>query len=131
MPVDLVQFHGDESPEFVAQFGMPTIKALKGAEPSLAESYPDSILLVDHPSGRAGAGESWDWSEARSLVERGFPVLLAGGLSPENVASALAEFRDAPPFGVDVASGVESAGRKDPERMLAFVRAVRRKERLD
>jgi phosphoribosylanthranilate isomerase len=128
--VERIQFHGEESPDFVGSFGMPTIKALVGADRSEAERYPDSVILVDHPSGAAGAGESWDWSQARRLVEAGFQVLLAGGLSPENVASALAGFDRHGPWGVDVASGIETHGRKDPRRMAAFVETVRKTEQV-
>ena len=68
----------------------------------------------------------WDWSEASELIAVGLDVILAGGLTPENVAQAIADVGDILPWGVDVATGVEGANyRKDPAKMRAFVAAVR------
>jgi len=82
------------------------------------------VLVLDALDGDSGGtGRTLDWDEARASVEAAKrPVLLAGGLTPENVAEAIACVR---PWGVDVSSGVESAGVKDPERVRAFVRAAR------
>ena len=94
-----------------------------------AETYPGTILLLDHPSEGGGKGKVWDWSEASSLIELGHDVILAGGLDPDNVGRALEDVGDVLPWGVDVATGVEGDGyRKDPAKMKAFVQAVRNVE---
>ncbi len=129
VPVDWVQLHGDESPEFVARQRLPVIKALRGAAVDAAHRYPGAVLLLDHPSGGGGTGSAWDWEDARPLLEGEARVLLAGGLTPENVGGALESLADTPPWGVDVASGVEDPdGRKSPSRMRAFVEAVHKSE---
>ncbi len=124
-----VQFHGDESEEDIEAIDLPTIKAIRGADQEAAVTYPGSILLLDHPHAGGGQGQAWDWSEAEDLIAHGHDVLIAGGLTPENVAEALRDVGDIPPWGVDVATGVEGEGyRKDPEKMRAFVAAVRVRE---
>ena len=124
-----VQFHGDESEEELEAIDLPTIKAIRGADQEAAETYPGSILLLDHPHQGGGQGQAWDWSEAEDLIAHGHDVIIAGGLTPENVAQALADVGDIPPWGVDVATGVEDdQRRKDPAKMRAFVEAVRRRE---
>lgn len=129
VPFERVQFHGDETEEEIEAIDLPTIKAIRGADHEAAETYPGSILLLDHPHQGGGQGQSWDWSEAEDLIANGHDVIIAGGLTPENVAMALEEVGDIPPWGVDVATGVEGADRrKDPAKMRAFVDAVRRRE---
>ena len=124
-----VQFHGDETEEDVEAVDLPAIKAIRGADLEAAQTYPGAILLLDHPHEGGGQGKAWDWSEAADLIARGHDVIIAGGLTPENVAQALGEVGDIPPWGVDVATGVEGPDyRKDPVRMKAFVAAVRRWE---
>jgi phosphoribosylanthranilate isomerase len=124
-----VQLHGNETEEEVELVELPVIKAIPGADLELAEQYPGSMLLLDHPSEGGGQGKVWDWSEASALIEIGLDVILAGGLDPENVASAIDGVGDLLPWGVDVATGVEGEGlRKDVARMRAFVDAVRRAE---
>lgn len=124
-----VQFHGDETEEEIEAIDLPTIKAIRGADQEAAETYPGSILLLDHPHQGGGQGQSWDWSEAEDLIAHGYDVIIAGGLTPDNVAEALADVGDIPPWGVDVATGVEDENRrKDPAKMRAFVEAVRRRE---
>ena len=127
VPVDVLQFHGSESPDFCAQFARPYLKALR-MEPgrdiaALATGYGSARgLLLDsfRPGVPGGTGESFDWSQAPVLA---LPLILAGGLSPDNVADAIHQLR---PAAVDVSGGVESApGRKDPELMRAFCNAVR------
>jgi len=129
VPFERVQFHGDENEEDVEAVDLPTIKAIQGADQEAARTYPGSILLLDHPHQGGGQGKAWDWSEAEGLIAQGYDVIIAGGLTPENVASALADVGDILPWGVDVATGVEGENyRKDPARMRAFVEAVRQRE---
>ncbi len=129
VPFERVQFHGDESEEDVEAVDLPTIKAIRGADHDAAETYPSSILLLDHPHQGGGQGQTWDWSEAEDLIAHGYDVIVAGGLTPDNVAQALADVGDIPPWGVDVATGVEDENRrKDPAKMRAFVEAVRERE---
>ncbi len=124
--VERVQLHGSEPPEEVEEVDLPTIKALRGADPEAAAAYPGSLLLLDHPVEDAGSGRAWDWSEAGVLIAEGFDVIIAGGLAPANVADALRSVGDLLPWGVDVASGIESEKRrKDFSKMRDFVKAVR------
>lgn len=127
--IERIQFHGDEPEEEVELMDLPVIKALRGADRDAAEAYPGAILLLDHPEG-GGRGQAWDWSDAGELIADGYDIILAGGLTPENVGRALGELGDLLPWGVDVATGVESgdAHRKDPARLAAFVEAVRKAE---
>lgn len=127
--VERVQFHGDETEEEIEAIDLPTIKAIRGADQEAADTYPGSILLLDHPHQGGGQGQAWDWKEAENLIENGHDVIIAGGLTPENVAQALEDVGEIPPWGVDVATGVEGPGnRKDPAKMRAFVEAVRARE---
>ncbi len=128
VPVDLLQFHGDECPPDCAQYGRPYIKAIgmKGGTnvQAYADTYPDAkgFLLDSHAVGEAGGtGQRFDWSMTPAL---GKPVVLAGGLNPGNAAEAVITAR---PFGLDVSSGVESEpGIKDPEKVHRFMNEVRR-----
>jgi phosphoribosylanthranilate isomerase len=124
--LERIQFHGDESEEEVELVDLPVIKAVRGADREAAKSYPGALLLLDHPTHGGGQGQAWNWSEAAELIAEGYDILIAGGLNPENVGQALEALGEIPPWGVDVATGVEGAGfRKDPQRLAAFVRAVR------
>lgn len=124
----LLQFHGDEPPEFCTQFGLMCIKAFRPRDvQDLAEllRYPTDAWLVDawSPAARGGTGTLANWELAVQANQLGRPIFLAGGLTPENVAKAVRRVR---PFGVDVSSGVERApGQKDPQRMRAFVAAAK------
>lgn len=128
---DRVQLHGDETEEDVELVDLPVIKAIRGADVEAAEAYPGTLLLLDHPSEGGGKGNSWDWSEASKIIELGYDIILAGGLNPDNVAAALGDLGGVMPWGVDVATGVEVDGRKDPARMAAFIEAVRVAEEAD
>lgn len=124
--IDLAQLHGDEAPEACARFGARFWKAIRlRDEGSLAllDRYACPLALVDADApGYGGSGQRADLTLARRAAERR-PVLLAGGLTPDNVAEAIAAVR---PFGVDVAGGVESApGIKDAALIRAFVTAAR------
>jgi phosphoribosylanthranilate isomerase len=126
---DRVQFHGEETEEEVEEVDLPVIKAIRGADLEAALTYPGTMLLLDHPSEGGGQGKSWDWSEASELIEQGYDVILAGGLTAENVEEALQSVGDVFPWGVDCATGVEAEDyTKDPIKMKAFVDAVRRAE---
>jgi phosphoribosylanthranilate isomerase len=125
-----VQLHGDEGPAFcqavVQRTGARVIKALhvgSGADILDAERYHTDFHLLDAAAGKAygGTGRTWDWALAAKRHSR-VPVILSGGLTPENVADGIAAVR---PWGVDVASGVESEpGVKDPAKMEAFFAAA-------
>jgi phosphoribosylanthranilate isomerase len=124
--IQAVQLHGDESWDDVNGFPIPAIKALRVAGPeSLADMhrYRVRAFLLDAPSaGFGGSGATFDWSVAREAAARA-PVILAGGLTPENVREAVRAVR---PYGVDVASGVERApGAKDEEKLRRFIAAAR------
>jgi phosphoribosylanthranilate isomerase len=120
-----VQLHGDEAPVVAQAIEGPVIKSV-AADAADALAWPDAVLLlVDaaDPERRGGTGELADWAQAAAIAARR-RVLLAGGLTPENVEEAVARVR---PFGVDVSSGVEqSPGVKDPVKIQAFVTAARR-----
>ena len=124
--VEVLQLHGDESPEEVAAYPRPTVKALRLEGPvdlDLLARYRVRAFLLDAPSaGFGGSGVTCDWALARAAAER-VPVILAGGLTPQNLAQAIRAVR---PYGVDVASGVESSpGVKDPEKLRRFVLAAK------
>ena len=127
--LDLAQLHGDETPEVFAQLAPYAFRAFRGI-PESNEGYKRSeapAMLIDAAvkGVYGGSGVITDWIAAAELAKK-YPFLLAGGLTPENVADAV---RQVQPWGVDVASGVESApGEKDAEKMSAFVKAVREVE---
>ena len=121
-----LQFHGEETDEFCAGFGVPYIKALRvdpGADLRAMESaYPRArgMLLDTHRADvYGGSGETFDWRRADYGGK--LPLILAGGLQAANVAEALAQVA---PYAVDVSSGVETDGRKDADKIRAFCRAV-------
>lgn len=125
--VQVIQLHGAETPVFCRSFQLPVLKALPvGGPEALAAAAPFaglSGLLLDTPTpGHGGSGQPCHWPTARLLAERG-PVILAGGLHPGNVAEAIGAVR---PWGVDVASGVESSpGVKNHELLARFIRAAK------
>ena len=109
--LDTLQFHGEESSEFCAQFGVKVIKAFRiGDAASLPAMLPyatDAWLLDSYVPGQlGGTGERFNWNLAIEANAHGHPIILAGGLTPANVAEAVRRVR---PFGVDVSSGVETA----------------------
>ena len=128
LPLDLLQFHGDESPADCEGFGRPYIKALRvrPGEDVAAAMAPYTgargILLDTFVEGvPGGTGASFDWSLVPEDAAK--PIILAGGLDSDNVARAIRQVR---PYAVDVSGGVEaSKGIKDADKIRAFVRAVR------
>jgi len=130
--LDVVQLHGDETPEVVLRLRSETsleiIKALRvapGFEPATAGTYSADAVLLDSYSAkeRGGTGKTFDWTivkEVQAVAER---VFLAGGLTAENISQAIREVR---PFAVDVCSSIESSpGKKDPKKVRQFIQAVR------
>jgi phosphoribosylanthranilate isomerase len=127
----MLQLHGDEGPAFCAEAGRRTgCRVIKAARVQSAADvrglgafHTDYHLLDAHVAGlRGGTGEPFDWALAREHLGD-TPIIVGGGLTPENVGEAIAATA---PFAVDVASGVEAEpGIKDPDRMRAFVRAVK------
>lgn len=127
VPIDNLQFHGDESPEECSRYNRPYIKAIRMAEgidlPQLAQIYGNaSALLLDtyQVGVPGGTGQIFDWDR----IPEGLPkaVVLAGGLTPENVIQAVMKVR---PYAVDVSGGVEQTkGVKDVAKMAAFMRGV-------
>ena len=131
-PTALIQFSGNESADFVASCGARAMKAIHvgdDANPaSVARAcwpFARARILFDTKAGSAGgSGVSFPWATVAGISgER--EVVIAGGLTPENVGACVAQLA---PFGVDVRSGIETGGRKDVEKMRAFVRAVREAE---
>jgi phosphoribosylanthranilate isomerase len=129
VPLDLLQFHGDETPEYCAQFGRPYIKAIRvKAGVDLLQCASDfrsakGLLLDAHVEGiPGGTGTTFD----RALIPKQLPlpVILSGGLDAENVAAAIKQAR---PYAVDVSSGVEAGkGIKDAAKIAAFINEVKR-----
>ncbi|MFC6632339.1 phosphoribosylanthranilate isomerase [Microbulbifer taiwanensis] len=128
VPLNLLQFHGDENAGYCAQFQRPYIKALR-----MKDGLDVLAAMNEHPRARGflldayrpgvpgGTGETFDWQ--RVPQHSGRSIVLAGGLTPGNVAPAIESAR---PQAVDVSGGVEAApGRKDPEKVAAFIRAAK------
>lgn len=128
VPLDLLQFHGEETPEFCGMFGRPYLKAIRvraGVDlVECAARYVDAqgLLLDAYVEGtQGGTGESFDWA----LIPRNLPlpVILSGGLHAGNVAQGIRQVR---PYAVDVSSGVEAGkGIKDAAKIAAFIKEVK------
>lgn len=126
--LDALQLHGDESPEFCKALNRKTIKAFRIKDESSLSQVPDYRVSAYHldtyvKGKMGGTGLIFNWTLAEKTKKYG-PVILAGGLNPRNVASAVQQVR---PYGVDVSSGVEATpGRKAPAKVEAFIDAVRK-----
>ena len=126
LTIDLLQFHGDESPEYCEQFDKPYLKAIRMRDDvdmiQVADRYASAsaILLDSYQAGTpGGTGEVFDWSLINDIDK---PVILAGGLTVDNVAMAIEQVR---PYAVDVSGGVElSKGIKDKRKISAFMQEV-------
>ena len=127
--IRLVQLHGEESPQYCAELKLPVLKGIRVRTredvANLSAYRVDAILLDAYVEGMAGGtGTTFDWSLAVEAKAWG-PIILAGGLTPDNVAEAISRVR---PYGVDVSSGVESSpGVKDHAKVKAFVETVKRR----
>ena len=131
--LDLVQLSGDEPWGFCHDLSVPAIKALRVSAATCVDDVVEELdrelpghqglcLMESRVEGAfGGTGHTMDWALAAAAAQK-HQFLLAGGLDPENVGGAVARVR---PWGVDVSSGVETAGRKDPEKIRAFIKAVR------
>ena len=126
--LNILQFHGDESPEDCGRYNVMSLKAfrMKGSETlkAMQEFSADGFLLDAHvEDALGGTGATFNWDLAVAAQEFGRPIFLAGGLTVDNVAEVV---RKVQPFAVDVSSGVESEpGKKDPAKMSAFVSAAK------
>jgi phosphoribosylanthranilate isomerase len=131
VPLDLLQFQGDEPPEFCASFGKPWVRAVRMEEGTDLIEYrrrfsgAKALLLDAHvPGQRGGTGRVFDWNVIPR--EHPVPLILSGGLTADNVGQAIREVR---PWAVDVSSGVESSrGVKDPAKIVEFIRSVKRED---
>lgn len=128
--LDTVQLHGEETPEFCAQLApLKVWKAVRVRDENSLSTMPgyktDAWLLDSYVAGhQGGTGEKFNWELAIAAKVLGRPIILAGGLTPENIATAVRQVR---PFGVDVSSGVESApGKKDAAKVRAFIHAAKK-----
>lgn len=128
--IDLVQFHGEESPEACGEFMPCTVKAFRvrdGSVLSLMRQYQGRIraMLLDafSPERAGGTGQLFDWTIAVTAKGLGIPVILSGGLNPSNIGDAIKKVK---PFAVDVNSGIEERpGKKDPVLMEKFMKRIR------
>lgn len=126
--LDVLQLHGEELPEYCRGISNRLIKAIRVKDIKSLELIPkyrvDAFLLDAFVPGQAGGtGHTFNWEIARLAVEMGPPIILAGGLTPENVVEAIRKVR---PYAVDVSSGVETNGQKDPVKIARFMEAVAR-----
>jgi phosphoribosylanthranilate isomerase len=124
--LDAVQLHGGETPEYAAALELPVIKAVRVRDAASLDgmrTYRVAAFLLDsfEPDVAGGTGKPFDWALGAGLAAPA-PVVLAGGLTAENVREAIDIVR---PFGVDVSSGVETGGRKDPGKIREFIARVR------
>ncbi|MEI4768177.1 phosphoribosylanthranilate isomerase [Psychrobacillus sp. FJAT-51614] len=126
VPLDYVQYHGIETPEFIQAHNYPSIKALsvrKEEDVERAKQYNTQYFLFDAP--RAGSGITFDWQLMKGHDFEQEKVILAGGLNPTNVKEAINRVK---PYMVDVSSGVEINGKKDSKLIREFIRAVKDEE---
>lgn len=132
VPLDVIQFHGGESVEFINNIGLPSIKVLSvhsDEDVKRATEYEADYFLFDTPGTdfKGGSGMTFDWELMTSVGIQTNNIILAGGLNADNVGEAI---RRVKPYMVDVSSGVESMKRKDENLIRGFIQAVRDEERL-
>lgn len=131
VPLDFIQFHGDESSDFIRKVGLPSIKVLSvysDEDAKRSAHYETDYFLFDTPGTdfKGGSGMTFDWQLMKDAGVQSEKIILAGGLNADNVAQAI---RTVHPYMVDVSSGVERMGRKDGNLMRAFIKAVKDEER--
>lgn len=124
--LDALQLHGAESPEYCRLVGWKTIKAFRvggGLSLNTVNDFDVDAVLLDayDPGCAGGTGKVFDWEAAKGLNCKK-PLILAGGLAPENVKEAIRQVR---PYGVDVSSGVETGGKKDKEKIIKMIKKVK------
>lgn len=125
--LDVLQFHGEEPPEYCRGWPQQVVKGFRVRDDSVMAQisrYEAAACLLDAyvPGRPGGTGQSFDWDLARQAGER-YRLILAGGITPENVEQAV---RQARPYAIDVSSGVETDGAKDPQKIRALLMTVRR-----
>ncbi len=123
-----LQFHGQEGADYCSNFSLPVIKAVavkSAADLTGLDDFPAAAILLDtyDPLLPGGTGRPFDWALAERRPKK--PMVLAGGLNPGNVQSAIKQLK---PYAVDVSSGVETNGKKDKKKIESFIAAVRRCE---
>ncbi len=133
LPLDMLQFHGDESADFCQQFQRPYIKAVPmqkisgQAAENYMQQYPTArgLLLDNYGAGEiGGSGKAFDWQKIPTRLS--LPLIMAGGLNEQNVGEVIHHYH---PYAVDVSSGVErSPGVKCPDKMAAFIQAVQQSD---
>lgn len=124
--LDYIQLHGDEDANFAKRIPYPVIKAfsIDKADPTVIEAFPAQFILLDSPGKnyRGGSGETFNWQEIKKLNLADKKIILAGGLNVQNVQDAI---QTVAPQGIDVSSGVETNGEKDPEKIVQFLNHAR------
>lgn len=133
VPLDYIQYHGDESPEFIREVGLPSIKALSIAseeDVKRAATYDVDYYLFDTPGVeyKGGSGKTFDWSLLENAGVTRQQMILAGGLHAGNVQQAIEQVH---PFMVDVSSGVEINKQKDSERIQTFIQLAKGRSGTD
>lgn len=129
--LDYVQLHGEETPEYCRSVGRPVIKAFRvapGFNLERSQEYPADWILLDSftPGQYGGTGIPFDWQSLQDFTSQShIPVMVAGGLTPENVGAAISLLS---PSGIDVSGGVETNGKKDIKKIQEFIIAARRAE---
>ena len=132
VPLDIIQYHGDETQELIDAVGLPSIKAYSvrtKEDVEKAAHYNVDYYLFDAPGTdfRGGSGQQFDWSLLEQANITRDKIILAGGLHPANVEAAITQVQ---PFAVDVSSGVETDGVKDSEKIQQFIASVKGEKQL-
>lgn len=132
VPLDYVQYHGEETPDFIREQGYPAIKALSirtAEDVQAAAQYDVDYYLFDAPGTdfKGGSGHTFDWTLLEAVGIPKEKMILAGGLNPENIHEAVSLVS---PFMVDVSSGVETEGTKDTLKIEAFLKAAKKERTI-
>lgn len=132
VPLDYVQYHGEETPDFIREQGYPAIKALSirtAEDVQAAAQYDVDYYLFDAPGTdfKGGSGHTFDWTLLEAVGIPKEKMILAGGLNPENINEAVSLVS---PFMVDVSSGVETEGTKDTLKIEAFLKAAKKERTI-